>query len=85
MKKTMITRALAFEHMYPPNLSPIPHLDDFWAKMLYNMATGDHFPDMCGCHDNTWHSSSENFIFHNAILYRSCVANCMPIGKKGRS
>ena len=57
---TIITRTLAFEHMYPPNLSPIPHLDDFWAKMLNNMATGDHFPDMCGCHDNIWHSTSEN-------------------------
>ena len=29
-----ITRALAFEHMYPPNLSPIPHLDEFWANFV---------------------------------------------------
>ena len=28
---------------------------------------------MCGCHGNAWHSSSENAIFHNAMLYWSCV------------
>ena len=37
------------------------------------------FPDMCGCHGNAWRSSSENSIFHNAMLYWSCVPNFMKI------
>ena len=28
---------------------------------------------MCGCHGNAWRSSSKNSIFHNAMLYWSCV------------
>ena len=28
---------------------------------------------MCSCHGNAWCSSSENSIFHNAMLYWSCV------------
>ena len=31
------------------------------------------FSDMCGCHGNAWRSSSENSIFHNTMLYWSCV------------
>ena len=37
---------------------------------------------MCGCHGNAWRSSSENSIFHNAMLYWSCVPNFMTIGYK---
>ena len=36
-----------------------------WTKLV--------FPDMCGCHGNAWRSSSENSIFHNAMLYWFCV------------
>ena len=37
---------------------------------------------MCGCHGTAWRSSSENSIFHNAMLYWSCVPNFMTIGYK---